>query len=37
MSSKIKTHKELDAWKEAMSLAEEVYKLAANFPKGPVK
>lgn len=31
--SGIKTHKDLDVWKEAMSLAKEVYDLAENFPK----
>lgn len=31
--SKIKTHKDLDVWKEAMTLAREVYKLTKSFPK----
>ena len=31
--NKIKTHKDLDAWKESMSLVEEVYKLTESFPK----
>jgi len=31
--SGIKTHKDLDVWKEAMTLVKEVYKLTANFPK----
>ena len=26
-------HKELDAWKQAMNLVEEVYKLSSTFPK----
>jgi four helix bundle protein len=29
----IKTHKDLDVWKEAMKLAKEVYSLTASFPK----
>jgi len=29
----IKTHKDLDVWKEAMKLAKEVYSLTARFPK----
>jgi four helix bundle protein len=31
--NKIKTHKDLDVWKESMNLAEEVYKLTESFPK----
>ena len=31
--SGIKTHKDLDVWKEAMSLARGIYKLTADFPK----
>jgi four helix bundle protein len=31
--SKIKTHKDLDVWKESMTLAKEVYKLTESFPK----
>jgi len=31
--SGIKTHKDLDVWKEAMTLAKEIYRLTANFPK----
>jgi four helix bundle protein len=31
--SPIKTHKDLDVWKESMTLAEEVYKLTEGFPK----
>ena len=31
--SKIKTHKDLAVWKEAVTLAKEVYRLTANFPK----
>ena len=30
---KMKTHKDLDVWKEAMSLAKGIYKLTADFPK----
>jgi four helix bundle protein len=29
----LKTHKDLDVWKEAMLLAKEVYLLTARFPK----
>jgi hypothetical protein len=31
--SEIKTHKDLDVWKEAMALTKEIYKLTADFPK----
>jgi four helix bundle protein len=31
--SGIKTHKDLDVWKESMNLAKEVYKLTESFPK----
>jgi four helix bundle protein len=31
--NKIKTHKDLDVWKESMTLAKEVYRLTENFPK----
>jgi four helix bundle protein len=31
--SEIKTHKDLDVWKESMNLAKEVYKLTESFPK----
>ena len=31
--SGIKTHKDLDVWKEAIALAKEVYKLTETFPK----
>ena len=31
--SGIKTHKDLDVWKEAMSLVKEIYSLTTNFPK----
>jgi four helix bundle protein len=30
---KIKTHKDLNVWKESMTLAKEVYRLTKNFPK----
>lgn len=29
----IKTHRDLDVWKEGIELVEEVYKLILNFPK----
>jgi four helix bundle protein len=29
----MKTHKDLNVWKEAMSLAKDVYSLTRNFPK----
>ena len=31
--SEVKTHKDLDVWKKAMSLVKEVYELTARFPK----
>jgi four helix bundle protein len=31
--NKIKTHKDLDVWKESMTLAKEVYSLTKRFPK----
>jgi four helix bundle protein len=31
--NKIKTHKDLDVWKESMTLAKETYKLTGNFPR----
>jgi len=31
--NKIKTHKDLDVWKESMTLAKEVYRLTKHFPK----
>ena len=30
---KMKTHKDLDVWNEAMTLAKGIYKLTAEFPK----
>ena len=30
---RMKTHKDLDVWKEAMSLVKEIYSLTTNFPK----
>ena len=30
---KMKTHKDLDVWKEAMTLVKEIYRLTADFPK----
>jgi len=31
--SGIKTHKDLDVWKEAIAVAKEVYKLTESFPQ----
>jgi four helix bundle protein len=31
--SKIRTHKDLDVWKESMKLVKNVYLLTASFPK----
>lgn len=31
--SEIKTHKDFDVWKGAMTLAKEIYKLTTNFPR----
>ena len=33
ITQKMKTHKDLDVWKEAMTLAKRIYKLTADFPK----
>jgi len=30
---KMKSHKDLNVWKNSMALAEEIYRLTANFPK----
>ena len=30
---KMKTHKDLDVWKEAMTMVKGIYKLTAEFPK----
>jgi len=30
---RMKTHKDLDVWKEAMTLVKEIYEVTANFPK----
>ncbi len=30
--AEIKTHKDLDAWKESMVLAEELYRVTKDFP-----
>ncbi|MBA4391722.1 MAG: four helix bundle protein [Syntrophus sp. (in: bacteria)] len=32
----MKTHKDLDVWKEAMKLAKEIYRLTSGFPKEEV-
>ena len=29
----MRTHKDLDAWKEYIELVKEIYKLTSNFPK----
>lgn len=29
----IRTHKDLEAWKEAMALAKGIYELTRDFPK----
>jgi hypothetical protein len=31
--NRIKTHKDLDVWKEAMTRIKWIYKLTAEFPK----
>jgi hypothetical protein len=31
--NRMKTHKDLDVWKDAMTLAKGIYKLTAEFPK----
>jgi hypothetical protein len=33
MDDKIKTHKNLKVWQDAMKLAKAVYELTVNFPK----
>jgi four helix bundle protein len=33
MSKKLKTHKDLDVWKESMKLAKEIYILTRLFPE----
>jgi len=33
MEKNIKTHKDLDVWKESMKLAKDVYLLTSSFPK----
>ncbi len=30
--AKIKSHRELEAWKQAMDLAEDCYRVTNNFP-----
>ncbi len=35
-SDEVRTHKDLQVWKEAMKLAKEVYTLSARFPKEEV-
>jgi four helix bundle protein len=34
MGNELKTHKDLDVWKNAMDFAEKIYLLAGKFPKG---
>ena len=31
--NRMKTHKDLDVWNEAMTLVKGIYKLTADFPK----
>ena len=33
LPEKMKTHKDLDVWKEAMTLVKGIYKLTVEFPK----
>ena len=33
MNEQPRTHKDLDAWKEAIQLVEDVYKITRSFPK----
>ena len=33
LPERMKTHKDLDVWKEAMTLVKGIYKLTADFPK----
>ena len=33
LPKKMKTHKDLDVWKEAMTLVKKIYRLTADFPK----
>jgi len=33
MDEKLKTHKDLDAWKRSLDLVEMVYKVTKKFPK----
>ncbi len=33
MVSELKTHKDLDAWKKAMELAQEVHRCTKRFPE----
>jgi four helix bundle protein len=34
MGNELKTHKDLDVWKNAMDFAEKIYLLTGKFPKG---
>lgn len=36
MADKIKTHKDLDLWKESIELVKKVYKITSNFPEKEV-
>ncbi|MGH7236554.1 MAG: four helix bundle protein [Nitrospiraceae bacterium] len=36
MRDKLRTHKDLDVWKNAVGLAEELYAITAQFPKEEV-
>jgi hypothetical protein len=33
MLDKVRTHKDLDVWKKAVELAEELYAITAQFPQ----
>jgi four helix bundle protein len=32
----IRTHKDLEVWKESISLVKEIYKISSNFPKDEI-
>lgn len=36
MGKGLRTHRNLDVWKEAMQLAREVYRMTSSFPKGEI-
>lgn len=33
MRSEIRTHKDLDVWKDSIELVTKIYQLVSNFPK----